>query len=125
MKEEFRIIIAGSRDFNNYTLLEEELLSFLLPIVDKDIVIISGGARGADRLGEIFADHHNYKKKIFPANWDLYGKKAGYLRNIEMADYALEKNGMLFAFWDGLSKGTKHMIDIAKKRGLETRVVYY
>ena len=72
---------------------------------------------------ELYND--NYKKKIFPANWDLYGKKAGYLRNIEMANYALEKNGMLFAFWDGLSKGTKHMIDIAKKCSLETRVVYY
>ena len=62
-----------------------------------------------------------------PANWDLYGKSAGFRRNIEMADYAIADNsrGILLAFWDGKSKGTKHMIDIANKYKMEVNIVYY
>ena len=56
-----------------------------------------------------------YKIKEFPAKWGQYGKRAGYLRNEEMANYATH----CICFWDGESKGTKHMIDIAEREKLE------
>ena len=59
--------------------------------------------------------------RIFIPQWDKYGKKAGYLRNVEMAENA----NALIAFWDGKSKGTKHMIDIATERNLPIRVIRY
>lgn len=61
------------------------------------------------------------------ANWDLYGKSAGYRRNEDMAKYAKEDTniGVLIAFWDRVSKGTKHMIDLANKYRLRVFVVNY
>ena len=60
--------------------------------------------------------------KEFPADWSI-GKRAGYVRNEQMAQYAYEHgNGVLFAFWDGQSKGTKLMIELAKKYHLETHI---
>lgn len=116
-----KIIIAGGRDFNNYALLKEYVDKFLSTYPSDSIEIVSGNARGADKLGERYAKEHNLPVKLFPANWDKYGKRAGYLRNQEMADYA----NMLIAFWDRKSKGTNHMINIAKKAGLIVKVVYY
>lgn len=89
----------------------------------ENLEIISGTANGADKLGERFAKEYNLKIKRFPANWDLYGKSAGYKRNEQMALYAKEDNGILIAFWNGKSKGTKHMIDIANKYELITVVI--
>ena len=65
------------------------------------------------------------KVKRFVPDWNTYGKSAGYRRNAEMAKYASEAYGVLFAFWDGQSRGTKHMIDLANKYGLEVHVVNY
>jgi len=96
-----------------------------LYIDDSDIEIVSGRANGADRLGELFAKDYNLKIKYFPADWDLYGKSAGYRRNGDMAKYAAEDNGVLVAFWDGKSKGTKHMIDTANKYKMKVYVVNY
>lgn len=122
-----RIIIAGSRTFNNYYGLREgckNLIEFFLKgqqITKEDIEIISGGAQGADRLGESFAKEFKLKLKKFPADWDTFGKSAGYRRNEEMAKYASgDTNNALFVFWDGKSKGTKHMIDLAEKYGIMT-----
>lgn len=120
-----RIIIAGSRDFNNYKLLEQSLLDFIGSFEHNQIEIISGTARGADRLGEQFSNSMNYNLVRFPADWDKYGKSAGYRRNAEMAKYASEEDGVLFAFWDGQSRGTKHMIDLANKYDLEVHVINY
>lgn len=63
----------------------------------------------------------------FPANWAAFGKRAGYIRNEQMAKYAVEDGscGMLIAFWDGKSRGTKHMIDLANKHGLKVHVVSF
>lgn len=118
-----KVIIAGTRDFNDYAFLKKNLDYFLQGINpnNEEIEIVSGNARGADKLGERYAKEHNLPVKLFPANWDKYGKRAGYLRNQEMADYS----DMLIAFWDEKSKGTKHMIDIAKKQGLTVIVVGY
>lgn len=118
-----KVIIAGTRDFNDYAFLKKNLDYFLQGINpnNEEIEIVSGNARGADKLGERYAKEHNLPVKLFPANWDKYGKRAGYLRNQEMANYA----DVLIAFWDEKSKGTKHMIDIAKKQGLTVIVVGY
>ena len=115
----FKVIVAGGRDFSDYDLLKSKLDNLL---VDRDPVeIVSGTARGADKLGEFYAKRTQLAVALFPANWDLYGKSAGYRRNEEMAEYA----DALVAFWDGKSRGTKHMIDLANKSGIQVRVVNY
>jgi len=76
--------------------------------------VVSGGAKGVDRLGELWAQKRNIPITRFPAEWNKYGKRAGYIRNKEMALYA----DALLAIWDGESKGTKHMIDSALEQGL-------
>lgn len=108
-----RVIIAGSRDITDYKQVEAAYLSSNIPITE----IVSGGARGVDALGEQVAKNFGIPIKVFPADWDKHGKRAGPLRNIQMAEYA---DGLI-AIWDGKSKGTKHMIDQANKQGL---VVY-
>lgn len=128
--KELRIIIAGSRDFNDYKLLKTSIRDILKNISLDDInkiKIISGTARGADQLGERFAKQFKLDVVKFPADWDRFGKRAGYIRNEEMAKYSVKDNnyGMLVAFWDGKSIGTKHMIDLANKHGLEVHVVRF
>lgn len=115
-----KLIIAGGRYFNNYELLKEKV-DYFLSNESGDIEIVSGKARGADSLGEKYAKEKGYPVKEFPAKWNEYGKRAGYLRNEEMALYATH----CVCFWDGKSKGTKHMIDLAKKSNLNLRVVSY
>lgn len=115
----FRVIVAGSRGFNNYELLKSKLDALLINY--KTVVIVSGTAKGADSLGERYAKERGLSVARFPAKWDLYGKSAGYIRNQEMAKNA----DALVAFWDGKSKGTKHMIDIAKDARLQVRVVVF
>ena len=112
----FRVIIAGSRDFSDYDVLKSYADVKLSNISRRDsIEVVSGCARGADTLGERYAEERGYGIKKFPADWNRYGKSAGYLRNVEMAEYA----DALIAFWDGKSKGTEHMICIAKKSWIE------
>ena len=107
-----RVIIAGSRDFNDYDTLEVACDDLLHKI---DVECVLGGcARGADKLGETYAANRGYPVEPWPADWDTHGKSAGYKRNADMAANA----DMLIAFWDGHSKGTKHMIDLANKEGL-------
>ena len=127
-----RIIVAGSRGFYDYQLLSDTLMDYLAEMDDKDVVgnpsqvkFISGTCRGADVLGEHFAYTYEYEVIRFPAEWDRYGKSADYRRDAEMAKYASKAYGVLFAFWDGQSRGTKHMIDLAKKYGLEVHVVNF
>lgn len=127
--QELRIIIAGGRDFDDWNLLKNVINNYLKVTNPsyKAPVIISGCAKGADKLGEHFAEYFDFDLKRFPANWEKYGKSAGMIRNTEMAKYAMadESHGVLFAFWNGRSKGTKHMIDIADRFGLEVHVIRY
>jgi hypothetical protein len=114
-----KVIIAGSRKFNNYELLCHTCnMEFNL---QTEIEIVSGTAYGADKLGERYAIEKGYPIKKFPADWDKYGKSAGYKRNEEMAKYA----DSLIVFWDGKSKGTKHMIDLANRYGLKITGVLF
>lgn len=116
----FRVIVAGGRDFNNYEMLSSSL-DYLFQYINDEIEIVSGMSRGADRLGERYAKEHGHRVIYMPADWDVYGRSAGYKRNCAMADYA----DALVAFWDGKSLGTKHMIETAKTKGLSVRVKHY
>ena len=117
----FDLVVAGSRDFMHYNLLEETLDTLLVRRVDEGINIISGTARGADELGQVYADKKGYGVILKPAKWNLYGNSAGYKRNAEMAEIA----DAVVCFWDGRSRGTKHMIEIAKKKEIPLRVIMY
>ncbi|NMH86765.1 DUF2493 domain-containing protein [Flavivirga algicola] len=114
-----KVIIAGGRNFDDY----KKLFRFCNKVLSKqtEIEIVSGTAKGADKLGEKYANDSGYLIKRFPANWSKYGKSAGYRRNAQMAEYA----DALIAFWDGKSRGTKHMIDLAKRANLKVRVSYF
>ena len=121
-KKDFRVIIAGGRDFSDYVLMCRTMDTLLSNISkDTDIVIVCGMARGADTLGDRYAKDRNYKVNYFPADWNTYGRAAGYKRNEQMAQNA----DALVAFWDGKSRGTKHMIDLARKYRLRVRIRYY
>ncbi len=114
-----KVIIAGCRDFDDYEMLKEYVDHILQNVSKKeDIEIVSGGARGADALGERYAKEHGYKLTVFPADWDKYGRAAGPKRNEKMGDYA----DALIAFWDGKSRGTRHMIEYAEAKSLKVRV---
>lgn len=125
--QEIRVIIAGTRDFNRYELLETEAAALVDWLKsqhpDCTITIVSGGARGADLLGERFARSHKYKLVRVPADWQKYGNHAGPIRNRQMLNYAREAIGVLLAFWDGKSRGTRNMIDIAKDAGIDVHVI--
>ena len=117
----FKLIVAGGRTFNNYELLKTKLDHLLKNKEIECVEIVSGGANGADKLGECYANEKGCMVRIFNANWDAYGKSAGYIRNAEMADYA----DACVVFWDGKSKGSKHMIDLANKKGIRVVIVRY
>lgn len=98
------LAIVGSRGFNDYKLLSDHVRLY------KPSLIVSGGARGADKLAEQYAKEHNIEMLIIKPEWDLYGNEAGFRRNIDIINHA----DSVIAFWDGESKGTKHSISIAK-----------
>jgi len=125
MKKDVRIIVAGSRNFSDYDLLADELNYLISSYEGSDLTIISGTARGADSLGERFALENGLKLVRFPAQWEKYGKRAGYLRNEEMLRYASadQAEALLVAFWDGESKGTKHMISLASKAKIQKKII--
>ena len=100
-----KVAIVGSRGFNDYELLSERLKNHAGNISE----IISGGAKGADSLAEMFADEYGVKKTIFKAEWDKFGRSAGIIRNKDI----VKNCDVLIAFWDGKSKGTKNSIDLA------------
>ena len=117
------VIIAGGRDFDYY----DRLAAFMDQwTMDNDMGpdntdFVSGEANGADSLGKKWALSRGYKVALFPANWELYGKSAGYRRNEEMAKAATH----LVAFWDGRSRGTAHMVSTADRYNLKIRVERY
>ncbi len=117
------IIVAGSRHFNDYSLVKNTLNDFCKNF--DCLSIISGTAKGADILGERYAIEMGIHLVRCPADWKRYHKGAGAKRNEEMAKMAVEnsKKGVLFAFWDGVSKGTKQMISVAQQYGLEIHVI--
>ena len=108
--EEMKTIIAGSRDITDYAIVCTAGYYSGIGITE----VVSGGVRGVDKLGEQYAKDYELRLKVFPADWNKYGNRAGPIRNEQMGDYA----DALIAVWDGKSHGTKHMIEYAKKKGL-------
>ena len=119
----YRIIIAGSRhlEFSDF----DPLLSNIIYRINRyvrnchHIEVVSGTARGGDQLGENWAKVYGHQIARFPAYWKAEGRAAGYNRNMRMAKYA----DALIAIWDGKSRGTMHMIDIAKDLNLDVRII--
>lgn len=117
-----RLIIAGSRDFDNAELLNSKCLILTSGLWQSDrLVVLCGMAQGADKLAYHWAIDHGFKVLEYPADWTKHGKSAGPIRNEEMAKNA----DMLVAFWDGKSPGTKDMILRAIEHGLEIHVFRY
>lgn len=114
-----KVIIAGGRNFDDFNKLCQVCDEFLKDQIN--IEIVSGAYKGADLLGERYAAERHHPIKQFPADWRQYGKSAGLKRNAVKAAYA----EMLIAFWDGKSKGTKHMIELATQAGLIVKVFYF
>jgi ribA/ribD-fused uncharacterized protein len=109
-----RTIVAGSRGITTIEVVEKAVAASGFNIS----VLLSGAARGVDQLGERWAEAQGIPVERYPAQWDTHGKSAGYRRNEQMA----QKAEALIAIWDGESKGTKHMIDYARKSGLKVFV---
>lgn len=87
-----KVIIAGSRNFYDYNKVEDTVIHYFMShgISKNNVEIISGGARGADKLGERLAISYGLELSIFPAKWEDYGKAAGMIRNKKMADYSIK-----------------------------------
>lgn len=115
-----KLIIAGSRNYHDEGDFFHRMNNIVAknPWVREVTEVVSGTARGADTLGEEWAALHGLSVTKFPADWSKYGRSAGFRRNGEMSEYA---DGLV-AFWDGLSPGTRSMIDLAKGRGLKVHI---
>lgn len=119
--EEFKLIIAGGRDFCDYPLLKTASDLFLSELkITIPIVIVSGMAKGADMLGERYAAEYGLEVAEFPADWSI-GRKAGPIRNQQMADFA----DACICFWNGQSRGTQNMIGLAKAKGIPVKIIRY
>ena len=114
--KEFRVVVAGSRNFDDYDKLSAELDKFLAG--KKNVVIVSGTARGADRMGEQYAAEHGYKIDQFPAEWGKYHQGAGPIRNLLM----VKTSDAVVAFWDNQSSGTRNIIDCARQENIPYKV---
>ena len=112
-----KVGIIGSRGFNNYELVDEVMNEH----IDKVEVIVSGGAKGADTIGELWAKQNNKNLLIFKPEWGKFGKRAGFIRNQDI----VKNSDLVLAFWDGQSKGTKNSIDLCEKFGIPVKVIYY
>lgn len=119
-----KCIIAGGRDFDDYSRLERIMDKCPYEISE----VICGKARGADSLGEKWAKSKGIHVEYFIPDWEGLGKRAGFLRNKDMAEYACKNEGeksLLVAFWDENSRGTKSMIDLATRYGMIVKVFKY
>lgn len=120
----YKVIVAGGRDFDDYNYMSEklnELFWYSDVFQEYPIKIISGMADGADTLAIRYADEHKMTKILFPANWKEHPRMAGILRNEDMLTIGTH----LVAFWNGESHGTKHMIEIAREKGIPIWIFEY
>lgn len=127
MKKTFALLIAGSRtydDYDEFCKITDKMLFNIKQLYN--IEIVQGGANGADKFAEIYANNHAYKCTLFKADWDKHGKSAGYIRNSEMHNYIkqFEHRGCL-CFWDGESKGTQHNFKLANDISTPLRIYNY
>lgn len=116
------LIIAGGRDFSNEALMRDSLQELVTGgLIDESVVLICGMAKGADLMGyDLFTENKLPIRKFIP-DWDGLGKRAGYVRNAEMGDAA----DLALIFWDGKSRGTKHMIEYMGRLNKPVHLVKY
>lgn len=115
--DEFRLVVAGSRGFDSYERLSAELDKYLAG--RSNVTIVSGTARGADRLGEQYALEHGYKIEQVPAQWAKYHQGAGPIRNKQMVKTA----DAVLVFWDNESSGTRNIIECARAENIPCKIV--
>ena len=118
-----RVIVAGSRHFDDIeTFFIWDTFKSLFQTYHPHYLcsIVSGGAKGIDRLGEKWAKQYEAPCKVFLPDWDTHGKAAGPIRNRHMAEYAAAgpRSGALVLIWDGKSKGSASMLSEARKAGV-------
>ena len=114
----FRTIIAGSRSLSPSV---DDVERALLVMGVSPSVVLSGMAHGADRAGERWAAQRGVLVERYPPDWHRLGKRAGFVHNEEMARNA----GALLAFWDGDSRGTRHMVECARRLALRVAVMRF
>ena len=115
----FKVVIGGSREYENYTELRAFVDACLAKVAqEQEICIVSGGCRGTDLLGERYAAERGYAVERHPADWDRYGRSAGPRRNREMVDAA----DAVIAFWDGESRGTRSLVEYAQQQNKPLRI---
>lgn len=115
--ELLKIGVVGSRGFNDYKLLKDTLDKYLNNVY----LIVSGGAEGADSLGEKWANENNIKTLILKPDWKKHGKAAGFIRNTDIVD----QSDMIIAFWDGLTRGTEDTIHKTQETDKKLEVIYF
>lgn len=111
-----KVVIAGSRTYKDYSFFEKELNKLNLNPTE----IISGGAHGVDAMAEIYAEHNHIELRVFEADWQLFGRAAGPIRNENMA----KVGDVLVAFWDGQSRGTLDMINKMEKKNKPVHIIF-
>ena len=114
-----KLVVAGGRKFKDKARVFRILNK--IHAEHPELEIVSGLAKGPDSFGKEWAEANGVKCYEFPAKWNTYGKRAGYMRNEEMAKFGTA----VLVFWDGVSKGTKHMIDLGHKHNLPVAVAFY
>lgn len=112
-----KLAIVGSRTIVDKDFVFETL-DYFTQNIKEEIIVVSGGAKGIDSLGELWAKEKGYKTEIYLPDWDLHGKKAGFIRNSEIVDAATH----LIAITTG-SNGTANSISKAQKRGIPVKIV--
>ncbi len=119
-----RIVIAGSREFDDYELLKGTL-NHILDEQTASVELVAGHAKGADLLAEKYARENGLPIHIIKPDWKAYGRAAGPIRNRQMLDYAKEESPLVVAFWDGKSKGTRNTIETARSLGIAVEIVRF
>lgn len=121
-----RVLVCGGRDFSDYELLRKTLHDLFVvydekpfPHLPENFVLIQGGANGADSLADQWAFTYGICSKSYAADWNQYGKSAGYIRNKQMLVEG--KPDLVIAFPGG--KGTAMMVRLAKETGVEVKEI--
>lgn len=115
-----RVVVAGSRHYNDYEAFKWVLKGYLSEFEKADVVIITGRARlGPDNMVVRYCEEHKLPYTSYFADWDTHKKAAGYKRNLQMC----EASTHVLVFWDLMSKGSRHMLDIAKRANRHTSAV--
>lgn len=110
-----KVAVVGSRGFDDYGRLKAVLDGFNVT------TIVSGGAKGADLLGERYADENNLEKLIFLPDWGTHGRAAGFVRNQDIIDNA----DMVVACWDGKSRGTRDSMKKTHQQKKNLMIIYF